>query len=348
MPGRWNDEWRAEGYGRGVDRERGRWDERGRDRWEGGEDRSFGRDRVFGERDSGMGYNQPRDIPSRPIDYRSGDYRVGEDRPEWQDRDYEGVSPAFAQHERDYESGYRSYPRSRSQNYGRGGRFYGDDGRERIFRDEYAYGAASQYPDHRSEGRRFGSRDADHRYERELDRGRYRTYSGGTGGYDYERGYGDGGRNEEGFEARAREAGDFFRRTGRKVANWFSDVAGEGSEMGRHEARGARGLGPKGYKRSDDRISDEVHQRLTDDPWLDASEIDATVANGEVTLSGNVESREAKHRAEHLIEDLSGVTHVQNNLRVRSYGNETRVRTEGDGSVETSANATGTTTRPRN
>ena len=64
MPGRWNDEWRAEGYGRGVDRERGRWDERGRDRWEGNEERSFGRDRVFGERESGMGYNQPRDIPS--------------------------------------------------------------------------------------------------------------------------------------------------------------------------------------------------------------------------------------------------------------------------------------------
>jgi osmotically-inducible protein OsmY len=348
MPGRWNDEWRAEGYGRGVDRERGRWDDRGRDRWEGGEDRSFGRDRVFGERDSGMGYNQPRDIPSRPVDYRAGDYRVDEDRPDWQDRDYQGVSPAFAQHERDYESGYRAYPGSRSQTYGRGGRFYGDDGRERVFRDEYAYGASPQYRGgRRDEGRRFGAREADERYQRELDRRRYRTFSGGTGGYDYERGYGDGGRGEdrgrreEGFESRARDAGEFFRRTGRKVANWFSDVAGEGSDMGRNEERGARGLGPKGYKRSDDRISDEVHQRLTDDPWLDASEIDATVANGEVTLSGKVESREAKHRAEHIVEDLSGVTHVQNNLRVRPYGAEGRMRTEGDGASETSA--TGTT-----
>jgi hypothetical protein len=36
-----------------------------------------------------------------------------------------------------------------------------------------------------------------------------------------------------------------------------------------------------------------------------------------VTLSGHVENREAKHRAERLIEDLSGVRHVQNNLRVK-------------------------------
>jgi osmotically-inducible protein OsmY len=329
MPGRWNDEWRAEGYGRGVDRERGRWDERGGERWGGNEDRSFGGDRVFGERESGMGYNQPRDIPSRPIDYRTGDYRAGDDRPEWQDRDYEGVSPAFARHERDYERGYRAYPRSRSAGYGHGGRFYGDDGRERIFREEYGYGADPRYDAGRySEGRRFGTREADARWERQMRRPVY-----------------DDARGEEGFEARAREASEFFRRTGRRVANWFSDVAGEGAEMGRYEERGARGLGPKGYKRSDERISDEACQRLTDDPWLDASEIDATVANGEITLTGKVESREAKHRAEHLVEDLSGVTHVQNNLRVRTFGTETRVRTEGDAATETSASAHNTTTR---
>lgn len=41
------------------------------------------------------------------------------------------------------------------------------------------------------------------------------------------------------------------------------------------------------------------------------------VANGDVTLSGTVESREAKHRAERIVEDLSGVKHVQNNLRIQ-------------------------------
>jgi hypothetical protein len=75
-------------------------------------------------------------------------------------------------------------------------------------------------------------------------------------------------------------------------------------------------LGPSGYKRSDERISDDAHERLTDDTWLDASNIGVSVSGGEITLSGTVESREAKHRAEHLVEDLTGVTHVQNNLRV--------------------------------
>jgi hypothetical protein len=59
-----------------------------------------------------------------------------------------------------------------------------------------------------------------------------------------------------------------------------------------------------------------VHDRLTDDPWLDASDIQVAVDHGEVTLSGHVDNREAKHRAERLVEDLSGVRHVQNNLRV--------------------------------
>lgn len=35
-----------------------------------------------------------------------------------------------------------------------------------------------------------------------------------------------------------------------------------------------------------------------------------------MTLSGTVDSREAKHRAERIVEDLSGVNHVQNNLRI--------------------------------
>ncbi|MBW8816196.1 MAG: BON domain-containing protein [Caulobacterales bacterium] len=160
------------------------------------------------------------------------------------------------------------------------------------------------------------------------------TWSGGTGGYDYERGYGDGGRSEgrygregegrEGFEDRARDAGEFFRRTGQKISSWFEGVGREDrndyarDREGYAGERGARGLGPKGYKRSDERISEEVHQRLTDDPWVDASNINVSVSGGEVTLSGTVENREAKHRAERIVEDLSGVTHVQNNLRLQA------------------------------
>jgi hypothetical protein len=80
--------------------------------------------------------------------------------------------------------------------------------------------------------------------------------------------------------------------------------------------RSHAGHGPKGYTRSDDRIREDVNDRLTDDWQLDASNIDATVNNGEVTLAGTVDDIEDKHRAERIIENLSGVKHVQNNLRI--------------------------------
>jgi len=343
MAGRWSDE-----------RERS-WEQRGRgedgrgENWEGHEERSFDRggDRVFGERESGAGYNRPqRDV----TDYTRHNAYGGGDRPTWQDRDFGGVSPGFRQHERDYDSGYRAYPRGGAERGSGGGRFYGDDGRGRIYREQYAYGAAPSEPP----VRRFDDREGDRRYSQAL---RHSGASfagdayGGAGGYDYERGSYGGGERGRDFEDRARDAGEFFRRTGRRVANWFSEVAGEGSEMGRDEAiRDARGRGPKGYKRSDERISDDAHQHLTDDAWLDASDINVAVTDGEITLSGTVETREAKHRAERVVEDLSGVIHVQNNLRVRGAGYVTKSppnheRTEGDAANETSATATHTTTR---
>jgi CBS domain-containing protein len=76
------------------------------------------------------------------------------------------------------------------------------------------------------------------------------------------------------------------------------------------------GRGPRNYQRSDDRIREDVSERLTDDPMIDASEIEVTVQNREVTLSGTVRDRSERRRAEDLAESVSGVSHVQNNLRV--------------------------------
>jgi anti-sigma factor RsiW len=50
---------------------------------------------------------------------------------------------------------------------------------------------------------------------------------------------------------------------------------------------------------------------------VDASEIEVSVSDREVTLSGMVDSRDAKRRAEDCAESVSGVMHVQNNLRVQ-------------------------------
>jgi len=77
-----------------------------------------------------------------------------------------------------------------------------------------------------------------------------------------------------------------------------------------------QGRGPRGYQRSDDRIREDINERLTDDAMIDASEIEVAVQNREVTLTGSVRDRNEKRRAEDIAEAVSGVGHVQNNLRI--------------------------------
>jgi len=77
------------------------------------------------------------------------------------------------------------------------------------------------------------------------------------------------------------------------------------------------GKGPKGWKRSDERIKEEVSEALYRAHDIDASDIDVTVKEGTVTLSGTVDSREAKRAAETCVERLSGVEDVTNEIKVR-------------------------------
>jgi osmotically-inducible protein OsmY len=78
------------------------------------------------------------------------------------------------------------------------------------------------------------------------------------------------------------------------------------------------GRGPRGYRRSDERIREDVNERLTDDWRVDAIDIEVSVDNGVVTLAGRVASRAEKRRAEDIAESVSGVTDVSNQLRIGS------------------------------
>jgi hypothetical protein len=106
-----------------------------------------------------------------------------------------------------------------------------------------------------------------------------------------------------------------------------------------------RGRGPKGYRRSDARIQEDVSDWLTDDAWIDASDIEIRVESGEVTLAGTVNSRRARRRAEDIAERVSGVTYVQNNLRVSPPGSpeESRGGAQMAGDVARAGGMTGTT-----
>jgi osmotically-inducible protein OsmY len=82
------------------------------------------------------------------------------------------------------------------------------------------------------------------------------------------------------------------------------------------------GRGPKGYKRSDERIREEVCERLTQHPDIDASNVDINVSNGVVTLSGTVNDRSEKRIAEDIAEGVHGAHDVQNQIRVERFGQE--------------------------
>jgi len=89
-----------------------------------------------------------------------------------------------------------------------------------------------------------------------------------------------------------------------------------------------RGRGPRGYRRSDQRILEDVCDRLTDDHDIDASDIEVAVAAGEVTLEGTVTERHVKWLAEEVASGCSGVHQVHNHLRVQPVGVEAQSPTD--------------------
>lgn len=76
------------------------------------------------------------------------------------------------------------------------------------------------------------------------------------------------------------------------------------------------GRGPRNYSRPDERIREDICERMTSDRRLDATDIEVTVRNGEVTLSGRVGGRDDKRHAEDLAASVSGVRDVHNQLRL--------------------------------
>ena len=76
------------------------------------------------------------------------------------------------------------------------------------------------------------------------------------------------------------------------------------------------GRAPRNYQRSDERIREDLCERLTQHSFLDPSDIDIRVQSGQVTLDGSVSDRWAKRTAEDIAENITGVTEVQNRLRI--------------------------------
>lgn len=82
-------------------------------------------------------------------------------------------------------------------------------------------------------------------------------------------------------------------------------------------ARGYRGRGPRNYSRSDERILEDICERLWDADDVDASDVTVEVKDGEVSLRGNVEQRPIKHRIEDIADACGGVKDIHNEIRVQ-------------------------------
>jgi len=114
---------------------------------------------------------------------------------------------------------------------------------------------------------------------------------------------------------RARSTSHYDRGSGYDTG-WYE--GGRGSDRF-ESARGPHyGRGPRNYSRSDERITEDLNERLTDDTYLDASEIEVQVSSGVASLSGTVPDRWMKHRAEDIADACGGVKEVDNQLRVQS------------------------------
>jgi osmotically-inducible protein OsmY len=111
------------------------------------------------------------------------------------------------------------------------------------------------------------------------------------------------------------------------------------SEYGAH-----RGKGPKGYTRSDDRLKEIICEKLTDDPMIDASEINVEVTSQIVRLTGTVDDRSTKYDVEELIEHCGGVKDIDNQLRVRSGSSQRSQLGSQGGSMESATGSYGSGT----
>lgn len=223
---------------------------------------------------------------------------------DWQERDeraYRGVGRGITDEpspwpEEAYESAYH--------------RFRSEDVGPEDWGSEWSERAARSPAEERSAGWRdapAGAREPGRGYgERRRDPQRTGGERGGepqwrTGGYRGERGYDP--------------------RDARDARDPRDDRPGEAPDLSRFGGGAMRArTGPKGYTRSDERIREDVCERLARALEIDVSDVSVEVRDGCVVLEGTVPTRWMKHDIEDLSDDCMGVRDVENRVRVRRDG----------------------------
>lgn len=138
--------------------------------------------------------------------------------------------------------------------------------------------------------------------------GRSRPPSEFGGGY--------GGGNFDDDHSRFYEGGRVY--SGRHASTRPQPSQGwAGSAISEHTPPSGTGRMPKGYRRADTSIRDDVCERLYHRHDLDLTDVEVDVEDGIVRLQGSVTYRAMKHRIEDVASACLGVDDVDNRIRVR-------------------------------
>jgi osmotically-inducible protein OsmY len=90
----------------------------------------------------------------------------------------------------------------------------------------------------------------------------------------------------------------------------------EGAQRGAFGLQSShRGRGPQGYSRSDERIKEDVCERLSEHHYIDASQIRVEVSQGVVTLEGTVDDRWQKYQSPECLTRLPAIGTVDRTNR---------------------------------
>jgi hypothetical protein len=228
----------------------------------------------------------------------------------------------------------------------RGGRWYGSE------QDEFGQGRSYQGGQQQyGQGRRMGDQG---QTQGRQQWGRGSQMGQGSQGMDYNSGFGRGGQNWQGRGGQGRgygqgQEGWQGQRSGQPWGQRGQQQWGQGGQQQGWQGQGQdwmqdddtqmeyydtpvtytytefwlipgpfSGVGPENYTRSPERLREDVIQRLTQHGHINAANINVEVNDKcEVTLTGQVDDRQAKRLAEDVAESVWGVNDVHNQIRVK-------------------------------
>lgn len=166
------------------------------------------------------------------------------------------------------------------------------------------------------------------------------SYGGGYGGYGEEPGEAGSGFDSGHNYAAEPGWGPGYGGATRRPAPYYAedDAPGRAAAEQRRRVQSSSGAGfsppprrawrgPKGYRRSDERVREDICEQLMRRDDIDASEVTVEVKEGMVTLQGAVPERRMKHAIEDVVDASMGVHDIDNRIRV-TYGEHHAVHAE--------------------